>query len=158
MFSKKPKELIVLSPVSGKIKDIATVDDPVFNSGMIGKGMAIVPSKGEVYSPFDGDVVVAFQTGHAYGVQSKKGPQALIHIGIDTVSLNGKGFESQVKQGQKVTSTSLLTKFDLDFVTKNAKATDVMMLITNETMNEWKIEQEASGEIKAGEILFKLVK
>ena len=98
----------IKAPVSGALVRLAEVNDKVFASGALGNGVGIVPSQGQVYAPFAGTVVTAFPTGHAFGIKSPDGVEALIHIGIDTVQLEGKGFAAAVKQGQEVEAGDLL--------------------------------------------------
>ncbi|WP_161946079.1 PTS glucose transporter subunit IIA, partial [Streptococcus suis] len=87
-----PEETLV-SPLSGDVVALENVNDPVFSSGAMGKGLAVKPSEGVVYAPADAEVTIAFETGHAYGLKTASGAELLIHIGIDTVSMNGNGFE-----------------------------------------------------------------
>lgn len=119
------------APMSGQIKALADVKDEVFASGALGNGVAIVPSDGTVYAPFAGTVVVAFPTGHAYGIKSPSGVEVLIHIGIDTVQLDGKGFTSAVSKGQQVAAGDLLGTVDLDAVKAAGYDTTTMVVITD---------------------------
>ena len=82
----------LFSPLAGETVPLTAVNDPVFSSEAMGKGIAVKPSGNTVYSPVDGIVQIAFETGHAYGLKSDNGAEVLIHVGIDTVSMNGKGF------------------------------------------------------------------
>ncbi|MCA0307963.1 MAG: beta-glucoside-specific PTS transporter subunit IIABC [Actinobacteria bacterium] len=126
-----PGALEVAAPVSGETVPLAQVKDKVFASGALGKGIGIVPSAGTVYAPFGGTVVSAFPTGHAFGIKSADGVEALIHIGIDTVQLNGKGFTPAVAQGQVVEAGDLLATVDLDAVTAAGYDPTTVMVITN---------------------------
>lgn len=119
------------APVSGAIVQLADVNDKVFASGALGKGIAIVPSSGQVYAPFAGTVVSAFPTGHAFGIKSAEGVEALIHIGIDTVQLNGKGFTTTVTQGQAVEAGDLLATVDLDVVKAAGYDPTTIVVVTN---------------------------
>lgn len=92
----------IAAPLKGEVVALENVNDPVFSSGAMGKGSAIKPSGNRVVAPFDGEVQIAFPTGHAYGLKSDKGAEVLIHIGIDTVSLDGKGFDAKVQANQRV--------------------------------------------------------
>ena len=154
------KEIIILAPFNGMIKDLKTVDDPVFAEGMVGQGVAITPSSDvtEVLNVVKkGKIKMAFDGGHAYGIEYKD-IEILLHIGIETVGLKGEGFDKKVSAGDKVKDTSVLTGIDLEIISKKAKSTDTMVLITNESIGDWKIEKITSTEVKAGEPLFKLVK
>lgn len=154
------KEFIILSPFTGKVKELKDVSDPVFAEGMIGQGLAVAPeaSETEALSPVAaGKVVSAFPTGHAYGIATKFA-ELLIHIGIDTVTLDGEGFEVMVKPGDKLKANTTLAKVDLVSIAKKAPSTDTMVLVTNESIGNLKIERIAGDTVKAGEPLFKLVK
>ncbi len=153
------KELIILSPFTGKVKELKNVEDEVFAGEMVGVGFAVTPDNTETaaVSPVKkGKVKVAFETGHAYGIDAKVA-ELLIHIGIDTVSLNGEGFEPQVKVGDKIKQGGELAKVDLNVISEKAPSTDTMVLVTNETIGDYKIERIAGDTVKAGEPLFKLV-
>ncbi len=155
------KEILVLSPFAGEVKELSVVEDPVFAGEMIGKGFAVAPKETETVavSPVvKGKVALAFGTGHAYGVATKGGPELLIHIGIDTVTLDGKGFDAQVAQGSKLKEGTPLVNVDLKTIAKEAPSTDTMVLVTNETLGDWTIERVAGKTVEAGEVLFKLVK
>jgi PTS system beta-glucosides-specific IIC component len=126
-----PGAVEVSAPVSGAVVPLAEVKDKVFASGALGKGIGIVPSSGRVYSPFAGTVVTAFPTGHAFGIKSADGVEALIHIGIDTVQLEGKGFAAAVAQGQVVEAGDLLVSVDLDVVKAAGYDPTTIVVITN---------------------------
>ena len=121
----------VTAPVSGELVSLAAVNDRVFASGALGSGLGIVPSSGQVYAPFGGTVVSAFPTGHAFGIKSDDGIEALIHIGIDTVQLDGKGFTAAVQQGQVVQAGDLLATVDLDAVKAAGYDPTTILVITN---------------------------
>lgn len=120
----------VYSPVKGVVKLLEDVNDEAFSQKMMGDGIAVVPSAGEVFSPVDGEVTMIFPTNHAIGIRSDEGIEVLIHIGIDTVEMNGKGFSSYVQQGDKVETGDPLIHFDLDQVNEKYES-DVMVIITN---------------------------
>ncbi len=153
------KELVIFSPFTGTVKELKNVEDPVFSGEMVGVGFAVTPDASETVavSPVKkGKIKVAFETGHAYGIDAKSA-EILIHIGIDTVSLEGEGFEAQVKVGDKVKEGAALAKVDLAVISEKAPSTDTMVLVTNETIGDYKIERIAGETVKAGEPLFKLV-
>ncbi|BDU67425.1 MAG: hypothetical protein TYPL_0780 [Candidatus Tyloplasma litorale] len=154
------KETIIYSPFNGTAKELSKVDDPAFAEEMVGKGIAVVPDSDvtEVLTPIKkGKVKMAFKGGHAYGIEIKNGIEILIHIGIDTVTLNGKGFTPKVKVDQKIKLGNVLAGIDLKILSEKAPSTDTMVLITNETLKDNKIEIIAKGKVKAGEPLFKLI-
>ncbi len=159
MFNKSSNSIVVLAPIDGNIKNIKEVSDPVFNSGIIGKGIAIIPSSNAIYPVFDGELIVSFHSGHAYGIQHKNGPQVLIHIGVDTVELNGKGFKkADIPQGSKIKTTQKLVDIDFKVLEENGKSTDIIIVVTNETIGDYKITKCSTGQIKTGEPLFYLQK
>jgi len=119
------------APMSGELIGLSQVKDKVFASGALGKGVAVVPTSGEVYAPVAGTVVSAFPTGHAFGIKTDDGVEVLVHIGIDTVALNGKGFTSTVTQGQKVATGDLLASVDLELVKAAGYDPTTVMVITN---------------------------
>lgn len=117
--------------VKGKAIPLSEVKDEVFSSGALGKGCGFIPETGEVYAPADGRVEMVFPTKHAIGLKTKGGAEVLIHIGINTVELNGKGFDYFVKQGDKVSKGQLLEKFDLKGIKDQGYDTTVIVVVTN---------------------------
>nr|WP_231507780.1 PTS glucose transporter subunit IIA [Bacillus sp. UNC41MFS5] len=120
-------------PIEGVIIPITEVPDQVFSQKMMGDGFAIVPSKGSVVSPVDGEVMSVFPTKHAIGIKSNQGYEILIHVGMDTVNLKGEGFTVLVKDGEKITKGQEILKFDLDFIKKSAPSTVTPIIFTNLT-------------------------
>ncbi|MGM0094747.1 PTS system, sucrose-specific IIBC component [Enterococcus sp. DIV0418] len=121
----------IVSPLTGEITTLGSVTDPVFSSESIGKGIAIKPNGNTIYSPVDGIVQVVFDTGHAYGLKSNTGAEILIHIGIDTVSLNGKGFTKKVVDNQKVKKGDVLGTFDSAMIKNSGLDNTTMVIVTN---------------------------
>lgn len=121
----------VLAPVSGKVVPLEDVADKVFASGAMGKGLGILPSDGHIYSPISGTVKAAMKTGHAFGIKSDDGVEVLVHIGIDTVQLDGKGFTAAAKRGDQVKAGDLLAIVDLEEVAKAGYDLTTLLLITN---------------------------
>lgn len=126
-----PGAVEIGAPVTGQTVPLAQVKDKVFASEALGKGLGIIPEHGQVYAPFGGTLVTAFPTGHAFGIKSPTGVEALIHIGIDTVQLEGKGFTSAVTQGQEVEAGDLLATVDLDAVKAAGYDPTTILVITN---------------------------
>lgn len=124
-------ELKVLTPLKGYIKELSNVEDPVFSQGIMGKGIAIQPTEGKVYAPFDGKVDALFNTKHAIGVKSDNGVEVLIHIGIDTVNLEGKYFTAHVKQGDIIKANDLLIEFDIESIKKEGYEVITPVIVTN---------------------------
>ena len=119
------------APLAGRIVPITEVPDPTFAEKILGDGVAIDPTEGVVYSPVDGQVVQLFRTGHAIGLATDNGIEILIHIGIDTVKLDGRGFKALVKQGERVRAGQKLIEFDLELVRREAKSAITPVVITN---------------------------
>lgn len=145
---KKESNVKLLAPMTGEIIRLEDVPDEVFASKMIGNGLAIEPKDNEVLSPCDGKIVQIFPTKHAIGIETKEGIEILIHIGIDTVSLNGKGFKSFVSQGDRVLCGDKLLEIDLDYISKNAKSIITPILITN--MDKVKELSKSKGNVRKG--------
>ncbi|MDO4193037.1 MAG: PTS system trehalose-specific EIIBC component [Erysipelotrichaceae bacterium] len=120
-----------IAPVSGKIVPITELEDKVFSSKAMGDGIAFEPTDGHFYAPFSGEITVAFPTGHAYGLRTAADMEILIHIGMDTVELNGKGFKPCVKQGDVVKQGDLLTVVDLDYIRSQGKSVITPVVFTN---------------------------
>lgn len=134
LFGKKDepiKTVQLLAPITGTARSLDNVPDPVFSEKMMGDGIAIEPSEGIVVSPVDGEIIQVFPTKHAIGIRAKNGTEILIHIGLETVSLKGEGFETHVKQGDSVRAGDPLVTFDLDTINKKAKSTMTPIIITN---------------------------
>ncbi len=131
--TKNSSEIIVGSPLSGKIVPLSEIPDATFAQGMIGPGVGIEPNGNTVVAPFDGTVVNLFHTKHAIGLESDQGIELLIHIGIDTVKMQGRGFEAFVKQGDKVKAGQKLLEFDLELIRKEAKSIITPVIVTNGT-------------------------
>ncbi|MHC5229934.1 beta-glucoside-specific PTS transporter subunit IIABC [Enterococcus sp. LJL99] len=127
----KGDKIILASPIEGKVISLDKVEDQVFSSGALGKGVAIEPSKGEVYAPSDAEVTTLFPTGHAIGLTTTDGVEVLMHIGMDTVELNGVGFETFVKQGEQVKKGDLLVKFDIDKIKEAGYSVITPVVVTN---------------------------
>lgn len=134
------------SPIVGEVVALSEVNDPVFSSGVMGQGFAVKPSKGVVYAPADAEIAIAFPTGHAYGLKTDNGAEILIHVGIDTVSLNGKGFEAKVSQGDRVRAGDIIGTFDSEVIAANGLDDTTMVIITN-TMDYAEVTPIATGSV-----------
>lgn len=124
----------ILSPLKGKVKPLSEVNDKVFAQEVMGKGIAIEPLEGNVYAPFEGTVDAIFNTKHAIGLRSNSGVEVLIHVGIDTVNLEGKHFISHVKQGDKIKLNDLLVEFDIDAIKNEGYEVITPVIVTNHTI------------------------
>lgn len=147
------KTAIIYSPVNGISADLSTAPDEGFAGKMMGDGAVVTPTEGTVYAPADGEVEFIFDTKHAIGFQTDSGIPMLLHMGIDTVKLEGKGFEILVTEGQKVKKGEPMMKLDLEFLSANAPSITSPILDTEVEDNQ-RIRLLANGEIKAGEPLF----
>lgn len=150
-------EETLVSPLSGDVVALENVNDPVFSSGAMGKGLAVKPTDGVVYAPADAEVTIAFETGHAYGLKTASGAEILIHIGIDTVSMNGNGFEKLVAAGDKVKAGTPLAKFDAAKIAE-AGLDDTTMIIVTNTADFTEVSPLAEGTIAHGADFLKVVK
>ena len=149
------KEEELVAPINGQVVPLSDVKDEVFSSGSMGKGIAIEPQEGKVCSPLDGEVVMVFPTGHAIGLKSTNGAEVMIHIGMDTVELEGKGFTTLVKKGQAVKKGDPLIKFDMEAIKKAGFKLTTPIVVTNS--NEYQeITAIADGPITIGTALLDL--
>lgn len=145
---------VVVAPIKGEVIELKDIPDQVFSSGAMGQGVGIRPAEGKVYAPIDGTIEVLFPTGHAIGLKGEDGTEVLIHIGMDTVELNGKGFSPKVKQGDAVKKGQLLLEFDIDEITKAGYKTDTPVLITN--ANGKSVQPVSPKQTNAGEEIIKV--
>ena len=145
--------IIISSPVNGKAADLSETPDDAFAGRMMGDGAMVIPEDGMVFAPENGEVCFIFNTKHAIGFQTESGITMLLHIGIDTVKLDGKGFEPLVKEGDKVKKGDPMMKVDMDYVKANAPSLATPVLCT-ELEDHQKIRLLKTGEIKKGEPLF----
>ncbi len=128
---KKDVRTDIFAPMTGKVIELSGVDDGVFSEGMLGNGAAIEPTDGKVFAPFDGEVQMVYDTKHALGLISNSGVELLIHVGIDTVQLNGKYYDVKVENGQKIKKGDLLVNVDLDGISKAGYRTVTPVIVTN---------------------------
>lgn len=130
-FRRKIRE--IYAPVDGEIVALDTVDDEVFSQKMVGDGVAIVPVTGDFRAPIDGVVSKIFSTNHAYSIQSDKDLEVMVHIGLETVALEGKGFTRMANEGDKVKAGDLIIKVDLAYIQAHAKSTVTPIIVTDES-------------------------
>ena len=143
-------DIVLLAPLTGPVVPLADVPDPVFSGGMFGDGIGIDPLTGQLVAPCDGVVTHLARTGHALTLATTEGAEILLHIGIDTVELSGKGFTPKVAQGASVGAGDLLIEFDLDYVASTAPSLVSVIAVANSDAFEI-VERQASGMVKAGE-------
>lgn len=146
------RSVTIVAPCDGEVIPLSEVPDQVFSGGMMGDGVGFIPRQSEIVAPFHGKVKALFPTKHAIGIESTDGVELLIHIGIDTVKLNGEGFESFVKVGDEVAEGQLLMKVDLEYLQQHAPSIVTPMIVTN--LGERQIEVEDVKEIEKGQRVF----
>lgn len=152
LFGKKEvkREEDVIAPLTGTVCQLEEVPDPVFAEKMMGEGIAIDPSDGMVVAPFDGEVIQVFPTKHAIGLKGETGLELLIHIGLETVSLDGEGFETFVRQGDRVKRGDKLISFNMDIIEEKASSTITPIIMTKgDDIEHFEITKE--GKVTAGE-------
>ena len=140
----------ITSPLAGEVKELSQATDPVFAQGLMGRGVVIVPSQGELVSPVNGRVTVFFPTKHAIGILSDEGVEILMHIGMDTVNLEGKCFEGYVSQGDKVKVGDKLISFDIDMIKKAGYVTETPVIITNSDKYEVEVLEQLPQAVERG--------
>lgn len=145
---------IILAPLTGEVKDIKECSDPVFAQEIVGKGVIIIPSEGKVYAPVDGKISMLAETGHAVGITSENGTELLIHIGLDTVELEGKPFDIKAENNADVKRGDLLIEFNIEEIKAAGKEIQSPVIITN--TDDKTITSLKLGQINHGEDLLKI--
>ena len=145
----------LVTPIVGDVVALADVNDPVFSSGAMGQGIAVKPSQGVVYAPADAEVSIAFPTGHAFGLKTTDGAEVLIHVGIDTVTMNGDGFEAKVAQGDKVKAGDVLGTFDSNKIAAAGLDDTTMVIVTN-TADYASVAPVATGSVAKGDAVIEV--
>ncbi|WP_026908309.1 PTS sugar transporter subunit IIA [Paucisalibacillus globulus] len=156
MFKKlfnKSKETHFYAPVNGKIVSLEDVPDPVFSQKMMGEGIAIIPSEGKVVAPVNGEIIQVAPTKHAIGILAEDGSEILIHFGLETVALNGEGFDVHVNPGDQVKVGQPLMDVRLNVIQEKAKDTITPIVITNGNQINKQYDFTEPKEGKAGETL-----
>lgn len=146
----------IYAPLTGKMIPLTEVKDEVFSSESMGKGVAVIPSEGKIYAPFDGKVEALFPTGHAVGLVSNDGVEVLIHVGIDTVNLDGKGYKKLVEQDAEVKKGQPLIEFDIDVIKEAGYDITTMVIVSNTDEYE-DVCPKTCNKIKAGDTAIKVV-
>ncbi|EKA11941.1 PTS system, IIABC component [Streptococcus sp. GMD4S] len=150
-----PSEGVIQTPIVGDVVALSNVNDPVFSSGAMGQGIAVKPSQDVVYAPADAEVTIVFPTGHAYGLRTANGAEILIHVGIDTVSMNGEGFNQKVNQGDKVKAGDVLGTFDSAKIAAAGLDNTTMVIVTN-TADFASVYPVASGTVAKGDAIIEV--
>lgn len=146
------EEITVYAPLSGTVIPLNEVKDEAFSSGALGQGAAVIPAEGKLYAPTDGIIAAFFPTGHAVGIQTADGVEILIHVGMDTVSLNGKGFDKKVSQGDTVKKGDLILEFDLQVIEEAGLSAVTPVIITNPAGHS-EIKATPAETVKPGDAL-----
>ena len=154
-ISVAPQNETIQTPIVGDVVALENVNDPVFSSGAMGQGIAVKPSQGVVYAPADAEVSIAFATGHAYGLKTANGAEILLHVGIDTVTMNGEGFEQKVAQGDKVKAGDVLGTFDSNKIAAAGLDDTTMVIVTN-TADYASVTPVASGSVVKGDTIIEV--
>jgi sugar PTS system EIIA component len=150
LFSKNISESI-FAYASGDLVKIEDIPDPVFSQKLMGEGVAILPSNGQILAPVDGEIILIAETKHAFALRTALGEEILIHIGLETMKLNGQGFNFLIKLGDKVKKGQLVVEVNLDFIKENASSTIIPMIITNSNEHRYTFKWEDINKVKAGE-------
>ena len=158
-FKKKTKEYadVIGAPLKGEAIESSAVNDPTFAEEMLGKGMAIKPSEGKVYAPFDGTVAMVFDTKHAVSLVSDKGTEVLIHVGLDTVMLKGEHYTAHVESGASVKKGDLLLEFDMEAIAAAGYDTVTPVVVCN--ADDYKDVIRTTGkQVEPGDVVMELDK
>lgn len=147
----------IFAPCAGKLLNLREVKDPTFSEEILGRGVAIVPSDGKFYAPADGTVTTVFPTGHAAALKTVDGAEVLLHIGLDTVKLNGKHFTIHAEEGQQVKKGDLLLEADLETIRAAGFDTATPIVISNTEIYD-KVEISGVEEVAAGDVILRLIK
>lgn len=150
-------EEVIFAPVNGEFIPITDVDDPVFSQKLMGDGFAVKPTDGQVYAPVFGKVTNIFDAKHAIGLLTEGGVEVLVHMGLDTVALNGEPFDIKIKEGEEITPDTLIAEVDLDQIKASDKATDIIVAFTNmKDTSEWAItaDNEVTAKATVGDLKF----
>lgn len=146
----------IFSPITGELKNIGECADPVFAQELVGKGVLVLPSEGKLYSPVDGTISMLAETGHAVGITSTMGAEILIHIGLDTVELQGEPFTTHLEKDAQVKQGDLVLEFDIDQIKAAGKATESPVIVTNP--DDFELKVQSSGPVKYGDPIIEIKK
>lgn len=156
-MKKKDDAEVIAAPVAGEAVESSQINDPTFKEEMLGRGMAIKPSDTKVYAPFDGTVAMVFDTRHAVSLVSEQGAEVLIHIGLDTVTLNGEHFTVHTEDGASVKKGDLLIEFDKDAIEAAGFETIIPVVVCNS--DDYKeVRRKTGSAVKPGDTIMELVK
>ena len=148
--NEQKKDAVLAAPLAGKSVPLSEVNDPTFAQEILGKGGAILPADGKLYAPADGKIITVMDTKHAIGMTGNNGAEILMHVGIDTVQLNGKHFEAKVQSGDSVKKGQLLLEFDVEGIKKEGYDVITSIIISN-TPNYSAVTLKKTGDVFVGE-------
>lgn len=154
---KKGNDTTVVSPCDGMVEPLTSLNDGVFSDELLGKGCVVKPNNNDLYSPFDGEVVMTTPTKHAIGLKSTSGIEVLIHIGIDTVTLEGKPFTYMVKKGDRIHKNQQIMEFDRNMIQSSGLNDGVIVIVSNTNAFE-EVKPLSTGSISHGEPLIETTK
>ncbi|NLL78704.1 MAG: PTS glucose transporter subunit IIA [Clostridiales bacterium] len=155
LLGKSGKEFVIGAPVEGECVPISEVSDPTFGEEILGKGIAIRPANGLIKAPADGIVSTVFPTGHAVAITTEDGVEILVHIGLDTVSLNGEGFTKHVEEGQKVKMGDLLIEADLARI--GEKYDTITPVVICNTSDYKEVNGETGKQVVPGDVVIRVI-
>lgn len=156
LFDKfKKQEFTILAPVTGQMVAAKEISDQVFAEELLGQTIGFVPEDGKVVCPVGGKVEVAFPTGHAFCIRATDGNSYLVHIGVDTVSLNGKGFKAHLSQGQNVRAGDAAVDIDIDVIKEAGLDPTVMLIVAEKTDDDFLVDYIDCGPVKLGDKIIK---
>lgn len=152
LFGFGKKKTIFTAPVSGQFQSLENVEDEVFSQKLMGEGFGVIPDNNKIYSPISGTVSSIFETKHALGITTDDGLEVLVHMGLDTVELNGEPFNIMVEKGEKVDKSRQLAEMDIDNIKSKGYGTVVLTIVTNvqEKVKNLKLLTKESDKIEAG--------
>lgn len=145
----------ILAPITGRVVPLKEVPDEVFSEGMAGEGAAILPSEGgEVVAPISGELAKLFQGGHAFGIVTDGGMELIVHLGLDTIELQGKGFDKLAVEGDRVEAGQPIVRFDLPAVRSTGYNPVTPVVVAN--ADEFRVSDSRSGQVTAGDVMFEV--
>ena len=157
IFGTKEERIQIVAPVAGKLVPLSEVSDPTFSEEILGQGAAVIPSENQFFSPVDGTVTTVFPTGHAVALTSADGVEILLHIGLDTVKLNGKHFTIHAEEGQQVKKGDLLLEADLEQIKSEGYNIITPVVVCN-TEEFSEIGMAKGGQGTVGDVIINIIK
>ena len=155
--SKGNIDNIIYSPLTGEVRPLSAVNDLVFSQEMMGKGAAVMPTAGRVVAPCDGEVISVFRTLHAVTIKAANGAEIIIHVGLETVALGGKYYESHVEDGARIKKGDLLLTFDIDKIKEEGYDMITPVIVTN-SADYQSVDKTEEYEVKEGDLFINLIK